>query len=156
MFSIPNPAMSVLFKEAGVWDIWYSTLGNSLSLPVKFVCRPVFLTKHGCLPASLRCTGEKWCDCCAELVGLIDVTSCAPLATQFASGVPDLRLKDLACSQALLERYIIFPSPEGLYAVHEAVGTLSQLKLHAIEESMYDNIDFFKLFRLVSPLKLIS
>ncbi|XP_048856789.1 uncharacterized protein LOC125723999 [Brienomyrus brachyistius] len=64
----------------------------------------------------------------------------------FASGVPDLRLKDLACCQVLLERYI--PSPEGLCGVCEAVCTLSQQKLHAIEDSMYDNIDF-KLFHLL-------
>ncbi|XP_048833509.1 retinal-specific phospholipid-transporting ATPase ABCA4-like [Brienomyrus brachyistius] len=65
---------------------------------------------------------------------------------QFASGVPDLRLKDLACCQVLLERYI--PSPS-LCGVCEAVCTLSQQKLHAIEDSMYDNIDFFKLFHLL-------
>ncbi|XP_048853225.1 retinal-specific phospholipid-transporting ATPase ABCA4-like [Brienomyrus brachyistius] len=65
----------------------------------------------------------------------------------FASGVPDLRLKDLACCQVLLELYI--PSPEGLCGVREAVCTLSQQKLHAIEDSMYDNIDFFKLFHLL-------
>uniref|UniRef100_A0A3B3S8J3 Uncharacterized protein n=1 Tax=Paramormyrops kingsleyae TaxID=1676925 RepID=A0A3B3S8J3_9TELE len=141
LLSDPNfQQMGRLWNELTIMSTFMDTLRNN---PTQ-------------ISASLRCIGAKLCDCCAELVGLIDVISCVPLATQFASGVPDLRLKDLACSQALLECYIIFPSPEVLYAVREAMCTLSQQKLHAIEESMDDNIDFFKLFRLVSPLKLIS
>ncbi|XP_036410765.1 retinal-specific phospholipid-transporting ATPase ABCA4-like [Megalops cyprinoides] len=68
---------------------------------------------------------------------------------QFAYGVPDLALKDIACSQALLERFIIFPSRRGLYAVRNAMCALSQDKLQKIEDKLYANVDFFKLFRLL-------
>uniref|UniRef100_A0A8C9U0J9 ATP-binding cassette, sub-family A (ABC1), member 4a n=1 Tax=Scleropages formosus TaxID=113540 RepID=A0A8C9U0J9_SCLFO len=69
---------------------------------------------------------------------------------QFANGVPDLRLKDIACSQTLLSRFIIFPSLEGLYAVRNTMCALSQPSLQAIEDRLYANVDFFKLFQLVS------
>ncbi|KAG7526745.1 retinal-specific ATP-binding cassette transporter-like isoform X1 [Solea senegalensis] len=66
---------------------------------------------------------------------------------QFASGIPDLQLKDIACSQALLERFIIFPSRMGLHVVRNAMCALSQQKLQRIEDVLYDNMDFFKIFR---------
>ncbi|KAG7457171.1 hypothetical protein MATL_G00243640 [Megalops atlanticus] len=68
---------------------------------------------------------------------------------QFAYGVPDLALKDIACSQTLLERFIIFPSRRGMYAVRNAMCALSQQKLQQIEDKLYANVDFFKLFRLL-------
>ncbi|XP_072524411.1 retinal-specific phospholipid-transporting ATPase ABCA4 isoform X1 [Salminus brasiliensis] len=74
---------------------------------------------------------------------------------QFAYGVPDLSLKDIACSQALLERFIIFPSRGGLYSVRNAMCALSQQKLQDIEDKLYANVDFFKLFRLL-PMVLDS
>ncbi|KAG9351082.1 hypothetical protein JZ751_024972, partial [Albula glossodonta] len=68
---------------------------------------------------------------------------------QFAYGVPDLQLKDIACSQALLQRFIIFPSPRGLYTVRNAMCSLSQHSLQTIEDNLYGNVDFFKLFRML-------
>ncbi|XP_066547830.1 retinal-specific phospholipid-transporting ATPase ABCA4 isoform X2 [Amia ocellicauda] len=68
---------------------------------------------------------------------------------QFAYGVPDLQLKDIACSQTLLERFIIFPTRSGLYVVHNAMCSLTQQKLQRIEDKLYANVDFFKLFRLL-------
>lgn len=71
---------------------------------------------------------------------------------QFASGIPDLQLKDIACSQALLERFIIFPSRRGLHSVRNAMCALSQQSLQEIEDMLYANLDFFKIFKLVSSL----
>ncbi|CAB1326827.1 unnamed protein product [Coregonus sp. 'balchen'] len=68
---------------------------------------------------------------------------------QFAHGVPDLQLKDIACSQALLERFIIFPSRRGMYGVRNAMCALSQQRLQKIEDMLYANVDFFKIFRLL-------
>ncbi|KAM4605225.1 retinal-specific phospholipid-transporting ATPase ABCA4-like [Polymixia lowei] len=68
---------------------------------------------------------------------------------QFAYGIPDLQLKDIACSQTLLERFIIFPSRRGLYGVRNAMCALSQQSLQKIEDILYDNLDFFKIFRLM-------
>uniref|UniRef100_A0A3Q3JX75 P-type phospholipid transporter n=1 Tax=Monopterus albus TaxID=43700 RepID=A0A3Q3JX75_MONAL len=68
---------------------------------------------------------------------------------QFAFGVPDLRLKDIACSHALLERFIIFPSRMGLYGVRNALCAFSQQRLQKIEDILYANLDFFKIFRLM-------
>uniref|UniRef100_A0A8D2INN2 P-type phospholipid transporter n=1 Tax=Varanus komodoensis TaxID=61221 RepID=A0A8D2INN2_VARKO len=68
---------------------------------------------------------------------------------QFAFGVPDLTLKDIACSQALLNRFIIFRSPSGFQAVHRAMCALSQEALQKVEDSLYANTDFFKLFHLL-------
>ncbi|XP_047223624.1 retinal-specific phospholipid-transporting ATPase ABCA4 isoform X2 [Girardinichthys multiradiatus] len=68
---------------------------------------------------------------------------------QFAFGVPDLQLKDIACSQALLERFIIFPSRMGLHGVRNAMCALSQQRLQRIEDILYANLDFFKIFRLM-------
>ncbi|XP_077380165.1 retinal-specific phospholipid-transporting ATPase ABCA4 isoform X2 [Festucalex cinctus] len=68
---------------------------------------------------------------------------------QFASGVPDVQLKDIACSQALLERFIIFPSRRGLHGVRNAMCALSQPRLQKIEDALYANVDFFKIFRLL-------
>uniref|UniRef100_A0AAX7V8Z4 ABC transporter domain-containing protein n=1 Tax=Astatotilapia calliptera TaxID=8154 RepID=A0AAX7V8Z4_ASTCA len=69
---------------------------------------------------------------------------------QFAFGVPDLHLKDIACSLNLLERFLIFPSRRGLYAVRNAMCILTPQRLQIIEDKFYANVDFFKLFRLVS------
>ncbi|XP_049603565.1 retinal-specific phospholipid-transporting ATPase ABCA4 isoform X1 [Syngnathus scovelli] len=68
---------------------------------------------------------------------------------QFASGIPDLQLKDIACSQALLERFIIFPSRHGLHSVRNAMCALSQQRLQKIEDALYANVDFFKIFQLL-------
>uniref|UniRef100_A0AAQ5Y0A3 ABC transporter domain-containing protein n=1 Tax=Amphiprion ocellaris TaxID=80972 RepID=A0AAQ5Y0A3_AMPOC len=74
---------------------------------------------------------------------------------QFAFGVPDLHLKDIACSLNLLERFLIFPSRRGLYAVRNAMCILTPQRLQVIEDKFYANVNFFKLFRLVSlPLVL--
>ncbi|XP_071341979.1 retinal-specific phospholipid-transporting ATPase ABCA4-like isoform X2 [Trachinotus anak] len=72
---------------------------------------------------------------------------------QFAFGVPDLHLKDIACSLNLLERFFIFPSRRGLYAVHNAMCILTPQRLQIIEDKFYANVDFFKLLRLL-PLVL--
>ncbi|XP_019943339.2 retinal-specific phospholipid-transporting ATPase ABCA4-like isoform X1 [Paralichthys olivaceus] len=72
---------------------------------------------------------------------------------QFASGVPDLHLKDIACSMNLLERFLIFPSSRGLNAVRNAMCILTPQRLQIIEDKFYANVDFFKLFRLL-PLVL--
>uniref|UniRef100_A0AAR2LXT6 P-type phospholipid transporter n=1 Tax=Pygocentrus nattereri TaxID=42514 RepID=A0AAR2LXT6_PYGNA len=74
---------------------------------------------------------------------------------QFAYGVPDLSLKEIACSQALLERFIIFPHRRGLYSVRNAMCALSQQRLQDIEDKLYANVDFFKLFKLL-PMVLDS
>uniref|UniRef100_A0A8C4Y6C3 P-type phospholipid transporter n=1 Tax=Gopherus evgoodei TaxID=1825980 RepID=A0A8C4Y6C3_9SAUR len=68
---------------------------------------------------------------------------------QFAYGVPDLTLKDIACSQTLLNRFIIFSSQRGMHAVYNAMCALSQETLQQIEDSLYANVDFFKLFQLL-------
>ncbi|XP_031439935.1 retinal-specific phospholipid-transporting ATPase ABCA4-like isoform X2 [Clupea harengus] len=68
---------------------------------------------------------------------------------QFAFGVPDLQLKDIACSQTLLESFLIFPSRRGLYAVRNAMCALTPQRLQIIEDRFYANVDFFKLFRLL-------
>ncbi|XP_030607370.1 retinal-specific phospholipid-transporting ATPase ABCA4-like [Archocentrus centrarchus] len=68
---------------------------------------------------------------------------------QFAFGVPDLQLKDIACSQALLERFLIFPSRMGLHGVRNAMCALSQHRLQKIEDVLYANLDFFKIFKLM-------
>ena len=69
---------------------------------------------------------------------------------QFAYGVPSLTLKDIACSQMLLDRFIIFSSRRGLPSVHKAMCALSQESLQKVEDALYANVDFFKLFQLVS------
>uniref|UniRef100_A0A673G6R2 ABC transporter domain-containing protein n=1 Tax=Sinocyclocheilus rhinocerous TaxID=307959 RepID=A0A673G6R2_9TELE len=79
-----------------------------------------------------------------------DLTNAKVRMEQFAYGVTDLTLKEIACSHALLERFLIFPSRGGLYGVHNAMCALSQQRLQKIEDVLYANIDFFKLLRLVS------
>ncbi|NXY52990.1 ABCA4 protein, partial [Callaeas wilsoni] len=68
---------------------------------------------------------------------------------QFAYGVPSLTLKDIACSETLLDRFIIFSSRRGLPSVHKAMCALSQDSLQRVEDALYANVDFFKLFRLL-------
>ncbi|XP_075013100.1 retinal-specific phospholipid-transporting ATPase ABCA4 [Calonectris borealis] len=68
---------------------------------------------------------------------------------QFAYGVPSLTLKDIACSQMLLDRFIIFSSRRGLPSVHKAMCALSQENLQRVEDALYANVDFFKLFQLL-------
>ncbi|XP_069554079.1 retinal-specific phospholipid-transporting ATPase ABCA4a isoform X2 [Brachyistius frenatus] len=68
---------------------------------------------------------------------------------QFAFGVPDFHLKDIACSLNLLERFLIFPNHRGLYAVRNAMCILTPQRLQIIEDRFYANVDFFKLFRLL-------
>ncbi|XP_031735233.1 retinal-specific phospholipid-transporting ATPase ABCA4-like isoform X1 [Anarrhichthys ocellatus] len=72
---------------------------------------------------------------------------------QFVFGVPALHLKDIACSLTLLERFLLFPSRRGLYAVRNAMCILTPQRLQIIEDKFYANVDFFKLFRLL-PLVL--
>lgn len=74
---------------------------------------------------------------------------------QFAYGVPNLTLKDIACSQMLLDRFIIFSSRRGLPSVHKAMCALSQEGLQRVEDALYANVDFFKLFQLVSSSTMI-
>lgn len=69
---------------------------------------------------------------------------------QFAFGVPDLQLKDIACSQALLERFLLFPSRMGLHGLRNAMCAMSQQRLQKIEDVLYADLDFFKIFKLVS------
>lgn len=69
---------------------------------------------------------------------------------QFSFGIPDLQLKDIACSQALLERFLIFPSRMGLHGVRNAMCAFSHQRLQKIEDVLYANLDFFKIFKLVS------
>ncbi|XP_006882541.1 PREDICTED: retinal-specific ATP-binding cassette transporter [Elephantulus edwardii] len=71
---------------------------------------------------------------------------------QFAHGVPDLMLKDIACSRALLERFIIFSQRGGAQTVRDALCSLSQGTLQWIEDTLYSNVDFFKLFRVLPTL----
>ncbi|XP_060722830.1 retinal-specific phospholipid-transporting ATPase ABCA4 isoform X1 [Tachysurus vachellii] len=68
---------------------------------------------------------------------------------QFVYGVPDLTLQEIACSQVLLERFIIFPSHRGVHSVQNAMCALTPQKLQKIEDKLYANIDFFKLLRLL-------
>ncbi|XP_037829220.1 retinal-specific phospholipid-transporting ATPase ABCA4a isoform X3 [Kryptolebias marmoratus] len=68
---------------------------------------------------------------------------------QFAFGVPDLHLKDIACSPDLLERFLVFRSRRGLYAVRNAMCALTPQRLQIMEDRFYANVDFFKLLRLL-------
>ncbi|XP_067845678.1 retinal-specific phospholipid-transporting ATPase ABCA4 [Heptranchias perlo] len=68
-------------------------------------------------------------------------------AEQFAYGVPDLSLKDIACSQVLLDRFIIFPSRRGLRTVLNGMCVLSEQRLQKIENALYASVDLFKLFQ---------
>ncbi|KAG8436753.1 hypothetical protein GDO86_007731 [Hymenochirus boettgeri] len=68
---------------------------------------------------------------------------------QFAFGVPDLTLKDIACSQTLLERFIIFSRHRGMHTVRNSICILSQQRLQRIEDVFYANIDFFKIFQIL-------
>ncbi|NIG58169.1 retinal-specific ATP-binding cassette transporter-like [Pontoporia blainvillei] len=67
---------------------------------------------------------------------------------QFAHGVPDLVLKDIACSEALLERFLIFPQRRAAQTVRDALCSLSQGTLQWMEDTLYANVDFFKLFHV--------
>ncbi|XP_073427516.1 retinal-specific phospholipid-transporting ATPase ABCA4 [Dendrobates tinctorius] len=71
---------------------------------------------------------------------------------QFAFGIPDLTLKDIACSQSLLERFIIFSSRRGMHTVRNAMCVLSQQRLQKIEDVLYANIDFFKVFEVLPTI----
>uniref|UniRef100_I3LWC8 ATP binding cassette subfamily A member 4 n=1 Tax=Ictidomys tridecemlineatus TaxID=43179 RepID=I3LWC8_ICTTR len=71
---------------------------------------------------------------------------------QFAHGVPDLVLKDIACNEVLLERFIIFGQRHGAWAVRDALCSLSQGTLQWIEDTLYANVDFFKLFHVLPTL----
>ncbi|KAF5880153.1 retinal-specific ATP-binding cassette transporter-like isoform X2, partial [Clarias magur] len=51
--------------------------------------------------------------------------------------------------QVLLERFIIFPSRRGVHGVRNAMCALTPQKLQQIEDKLYSNVDFFKLFRLL-------
>uniref|UniRef100_A0A8B9HSE8 ABC transporter domain-containing protein n=1 Tax=Astyanax mexicanus TaxID=7994 RepID=A0A8B9HSE8_ASTMX len=68
---------------------------------------------------------------------------------QFVYGTPDLRLRDISCSQSLLERFLIFPSRHGVYAVHSALCPLKPSQLESIEEKFYADVDMFKLLPMV-------
>ncbi|XP_075395947.1 retinal-specific phospholipid-transporting ATPase ABCA4 [Tenrec ecaudatus] len=71
---------------------------------------------------------------------------------QFAHGVPDLLLKDIACSRALLERFIIFHQRRGAQTVRDALCPLSAGTLQWMEDTLYANVDIFKLFRVLPTL----
>ncbi|KAJ7332470.1 hypothetical protein JRQ81_014650, partial [Phrynocephalus forsythii] len=98
--------------------------------------------------------GENLTKFLLEDVGLSDLvvyhlTNAQVRPEQFAFGVPDLTLKSIACSRTLLDRFIIFKSPSGSQAVHSAMCALSQDNLQKVEDSLYANTDFFKLFHLL-------
>ncbi|XP_069795195.1 retinal-specific phospholipid-transporting ATPase ABCA4 isoform X1 [Narcine bancroftii] len=71
---------------------------------------------------------------------------------QFAYGVPDLSLKEIACSQALLDRFVIFSSRRGLRTVLNGMCVLSQQRLQRVEDALYASVDFFKLFQALPRL----
>ncbi|XP_048208118.1 retinal-specific phospholipid-transporting ATPase ABCA4 [Perognathus longimembris pacificus] len=71
---------------------------------------------------------------------------------QFAHGVPDLALKDIACSEVLLERFIIFSQRRGAQTVRDTLCPLSQGILQWMEDTLYANVDFFKLFRVLPTI----
>ncbi|XP_022522358.2 retinal-specific phospholipid-transporting ATPase ABCA4a isoform X2 [Astyanax mexicanus] len=71
---------------------------------------------------------------------------------QFVYGTPDLRLRDISCSQSLLERFLIFPSRHGVYAVHSALCPLKPSQLESIEEKFYADVDMFKLLPMLPRL----
>ncbi|XP_064444861.1 retinal-specific phospholipid-transporting ATPase ABCA4 [Mirounga angustirostris] len=71
---------------------------------------------------------------------------------QFAHGVPDLMLKDIACNEALLNRFIIFSQRHGAQTVRDAMCSLSQGTLQWVEDTLYANVDFFKLFHVLPTL----
>ncbi|XP_076975466.1 retinal-specific phospholipid-transporting ATPase ABCA4 [Tamandua tetradactyla] len=71
---------------------------------------------------------------------------------QFAHGVPDLTLKNIACSKALLEHFILFSQWRGAQTVLDALCPLSQGTLQWMEDTLYANVDFFKLFRVLPTL----
>lgn len=58
-------------------------------------------------------------------------------------------LKDIACSEALLERFLIFPQRRAAQTVRDALCSLSQGTLQWMEDTLYANVDFFKLFHVV-------
>ncbi|NXG55009.1 ABCA4 protein, partial [Hemiprocne comata] len=98
--------------------------------------------------------GETLTSFLLEDVGLPDVVvfqliNAQVRPEQFAYGVPNLTLKDIACSQMLLDRFIIFSSRRGLPSVHKAMCALSQESLQRVEDALYANVDFFKLFQLL-------
>ncbi|XP_072366635.1 retinal-specific phospholipid-transporting ATPase ABCA4 isoform X1 [Scyliorhinus torazame] len=66
---------------------------------------------------------------------------------EFAYGVPDIALKDIACSQVLLNRFLIFLSHRGMRTVLNGMCILSQQRLQRVEDALYANVDFFKLFQ---------
>ncbi|XP_061877711.1 retinal-specific phospholipid-transporting ATPase ABCA4-like isoform X1 [Entelurus aequoreus] len=68
---------------------------------------------------------------------------------QFVFGVPDIHLKDIACSLNFLERFLIFPSRRGLHAVRNAMCSLTPQRLQIIEDKFYANVDIVKLFRVL-------
>ncbi|XP_053776573.1 retinal-specific phospholipid-transporting ATPase ABCA4 isoform X5 [Desmodus rotundus] len=90
-------------------------------------------------------------------IGLSDsvvhlLVNCLVRPEQFARGVPDLALKDVACSEALLQRFLIFSQRRGAQTVREATCSLSQGTLQWMEDTFYANVDFFKLFRVLPTL----
>ncbi|XP_072430717.1 retinal-specific phospholipid-transporting ATPase ABCA4 isoform X2 [Chiloscyllium punctatum] len=68
---------------------------------------------------------------------------------QFAYGVPDIALKDIACSQVLLDRFLIFMNHRGLRTVLNGICVLSHQRLQRMEDVLYANVDFFKLFQML-------
>lgn len=86
----------------------------------------------------------------------VDQKMCFVFWLQFASGIPDLTLKDIACSKTLLDRFLIFTSSWGFRVIHEEMCSLSQNNLQRVEDSLYANVDFFKLFRVVSIIQFVS
>nr|XP_010308903.1 PREDICTED: retinal-specific ATP-binding cassette transporter [Balearica regulorum gibbericeps] len=98
--------------------------------------------------------GETLTSFLLEDVGLPDVVvfqliNAQVRPEQFGYGVPSLTLKDIACSQMLLDRFIIFSSRRALHSVHKAMCALSQESLQRVEDALYANVDFFKLFQLL-------
>uniref|UniRef100_A0A673LI06 P-type phospholipid transporter n=1 Tax=Sinocyclocheilus rhinocerous TaxID=307959 RepID=A0A673LI06_9TELE len=133
-----------LWHEATIMNNFMETLRTNPALVAGMLGRGKHILKddEGLTSFLLRDAGL------SEAV-VYDLTNAQVRVEQFAYGIPDLTLKEIACSQALLERFLIFPSHGGLYGVRNAMCALSQQRLQNIEDVLYANIDFFKLLRLL-------
>uniref|UniRef100_A0A8C1ZYM3 P-type phospholipid transporter n=1 Tax=Cyprinus carpio TaxID=7962 RepID=A0A8C1ZYM3_CYPCA len=136
--------LSRLWHEATIMSNFMETLRTNPALVAGMLGRGKHILKddEGLTSFLLRDAGL------SEAV-VYDLTNAQVRVEQFAYGVPDLTLKEIACSQALLQRFLIFPRHGGLYGVHNAMCALSQQRLQTIEDVLYANIDFFKLLRLL-------
>uniref|UniRef100_A0A672P8F1 ATP binding cassette subfamily A member 4 n=1 Tax=Sinocyclocheilus grahami TaxID=75366 RepID=A0A672P8F1_SINGR len=123
-----------LWHEATVLSNFMETLRTNPALVTGLKVEHILKDDEGLTSFLLRDAGL------SEVV-VYDLTNAQVRMEQFAYGVPDLTLKEIACSQALLERFLIFPSRGGLYGVHNAMCALSQQRLQKIEDvNMNSNV----------------